>query len=196
MVTPNQVDASPGLSHLAINGEIVWQSGSGTMMLAGRLPQSLSGHGGGRFYGVRGIGRQNIIEGLRNPVSLYAFNIERVGTNPQSMFRNCDHLRIFYFKVEAGTLNRGGDANTPSRIESCRDVRVHCMYGNVRKLKDRPMLDLVDCDDIVVSQLKAFQPSTFPHLMETWSSEKNSVPSTKTIALFVRDDDGETGSVE
>ncbi len=195
ITTVDSADAAPGFSHLGVNGSVQWRSGHGTMMLAGGFPQSLSGHGGGRFYGVRSIGRQSVVENTQNPVSLYAFNVERVGTNPQSLFKNCGHLRIFYFKVEAGTLNRGGDPNTPSRIESCRDVRIQCMYGNVRKLGERPMLDVVDCHDIAVSQLKAFQPSTFPHLIETRGSERNVVASTRTIALFVRDD-GETDGVE
>jgi len=100
--------------------------------------------------------------------------------------KDCRHLRIFYFKVEAGTLNRGGDANTPSAIESCQDVRIHCMVGNVRKLQDRPMLSIVESEDVVVSQLKAFQPSSFPHLIETHGPERNVIPSTTTCALFVR----------
>jgi hypothetical protein len=103
-------------------------------------------------------------------------------------------LRIFYFKVEAGTLNRGGDANTPSAIESCQDVRIHCMVGNVRKLEDRPMLSIVDSDDVVVSQLKAFQPSSFPHLIETYGLERNVIPSTTTCALFVRHKGGTHGA--
>ena len=163
------------------------------MMLAGRFPRSVSAQGGGRFFGVRGIGRQNVMQGLRQPISLYAFNIERVGTNPQSLFKDCRHLRIFYFKVEAGTLNRGGDANTPSAIESCQDVRIHCMYGNVRKLQDRPMLSIVNSDDVVVSQLSAFRSSSFPHLIESYGSERNIVPSTKTCALFVRHKEGTDG---
>ncbi|MCA9136702.1 MAG: hypothetical protein KDB00_08085 [Planctomycetales bacterium] len=195
ITTVDSADAAPGFSHLAVNGSLQWRSGQGTMMLAGRFPQSLSGHGGGRFYGVRSIGQQSVVKDIHSPVSLYAFNVERVGTNPQSLFENCRHLRIFYFKVEAGTLNRGGDPNTPSRIESCRDVRIHCMYGNVRKLGERPMLDVVDCQDIAVSQLKAFQPSTFPHLIETRNLERIVAPSTKTIALFARDNE-ETDVVE
>jgi hypothetical protein len=186
IATVDDPNAAPGLSHLSVNGDVDWRSGQGTMMLAGRFPRSVSGHGGGRFYGVRGIGRQNVIQGLRNPISLYAFNVERVGTNPQSLFRDCRHLRIFYFKVEAGTLNRGGDANTPSAIEYCQDVRIHCMVGNVRKLQDRPMLSIVDSDDVVVSQLSAFQPGDFPHLIESHGSERRIIPSTKTCALFGR----------
>jgi len=190
IVTVDDSNAAPGLSHLAVNGDVDWRSGQGTMMLAGRFPRSVSGHGGGRFYGVRGIGRQNVMRGLRNPISLYAFNIERVGTNPQSLFRDCRHLRIFYFKVEAGTLNRGGDANTPSAIEFCQDVRIHCMVGNVRKLEDRPMLSIVESEDVVVSQLRAFQPSSFPHLTETYGPERNVIRSTTTCALFVRHNGG------
>jgi hypothetical protein len=186
IITTDGPEAAPGLSHLAVNGDIDWRSGQGTMMLAGRFPRSVSGHGGGRFYGVRGIGRQNVMQGLRNPISLYAFNVERVGTNPQSLFKDCRHVRIFYFKVEAGTLNRGGDANTPSAIESCRDVRIHGMVGNVRKLQDRPMLSIVDSEDVVVSQLRAFRSGSFPHLVETFGSEHNIIPSTTACSLFVR----------
>ena len=57
------------------------------------------------------------------------------------------------------------------------------------------MLDVVDCQDIAVSQLKAFQPSTFPHLIETRNLERIVAPSTKTIALFARDNE-ETDVVE
>ena len=162
ILTVDDPNAAPGFSHLGVHGDVKWRSGNGTMMLAGRFPRWVSGHGGGRFYGVRGIGRQNVMRGLRNPISLYAFNIERVGTNPQSLFMDCQHLRIFYFKVEAGTLNRGGDANTPSAFESCQDVRVHCMYGNVRRLQDRPMLRIVESDDIVVSQFERFSVEQLP----------------------------------
>ena len=159
----------------------------GTSMLAAGLPRAMSGHGGGRFYGAMNMGRQLVIEGLTNPVSLYAFNVERVTTNPQSVIRNCQHLRTYYFKVEAGTLGQGGDANTPGAIVDSEDVRIYCMYGNVRNLGDRPMLDVVNSDRIVVSQLKAFQPGNFPHLRETFGNAKHQIPSSKICALFVRE---------
>jgi hypothetical protein len=126
-------------------------------------------------------------EGLRHPVSLYSFNVERVTTNPQSVIRGCKHLQIYYFKVEAGTLNRGGDAHTPAAIFDSEDVRVYCMYGNVRDLGDRPMLQISNSEDIAVSQLKAFRPATFPHLVEMFGGERHEISSSKTCALFLRD---------
>ncbi len=65
-------------------------------------------------------------------------------------------------------------------------VHIHCMYGNVKKLGDLPMLDVVNSDEIVVSQLKAFQPGEFPHLVETRGNEQNTIPSSATCALFAR----------
>ena len=131
-----------------------------------------------------------VVKGIHEPLSFYALNVERKGTNPQSEFTDCSHVRIFYFKVEAGTVNapNAGDANTPGRISKSSDARVYCMYGNVKKLEDRPMLEVVDSTDIVVSQLKSFQPGSFPHVTETFRQGKISIPSSKTCALFVRDD--------
>ncbi len=191
IVTVDDPGAAPGFSHLGIHGEIQWRSGRGTSMLATGLPRSISGHGGGRFYGVMNMGRQLILEGLHNPVSLYAFNVERVTTNPQSIIRDCKHLRIYYFKVEAGTLNRGGDAHTPAAISDSEDVRIYCMYGNVRNLGDRPMLEIANSEDIAVSQLKAFSPGSFPHIVETFGGKTYAVPSSKTCALFLRDGEGD-----
>lgn len=187
IVTVDDPDAAPGFSHLGVRGDILWRSGKGTSMLAGGLPRSITGHGGGRLYGVMNMGRQLILEGLTNPLSIYAFNVERVTTNPQSVIRNCRHLRIYYFKVEAGTLGQGGDGNTPGAILDSEDVRIYCMYGNVRNLGDRPMLDVVNSDGIVVSQLKAFQPGGFPHITETLGNAKHQIASSKTCSLFVRE---------
>jgi hypothetical protein len=187
IVTVDDPSAAPGFSHLGVRADIRWRSGKGTSMLAVGLPRSISGHGGGRFYGVMNMRRQLVLEGLSSPLSLYAFNVERVTMNPQSVIRNCKHLRIYYFKVEAGTLGRGGDGNTPAAILDSKDVRIYCMYGNVRNLGDRPMLDVVNSEGILVSQLKAFQPGSFPHVSETCGSDEYEIPSSKTCALFVRD---------
>jgi hypothetical protein len=136
------------------------------------------------------MGRQLVLEGLHNPVSLYSFNVERVTTNPQSIIRDCKHLRIYYFKVEAGTLNRGGDHHTPAAILDSEDVCIYCMYGNVRNLGDRPMLEIANSRSIAVSQLKAFSPGSFPHIVETFGGETYEIPSSKTCALFLRDGEG------
>ena len=90
---------------------------------------------------------------------------------------------------QAGTIQRAdaGDANTPAAIINCEDVHVYCMYGNVKRLEQRPMLQIDNSTDIAVSQLKAFRASTFPHITETHGDERISIPSTKICALFVRD---------
>ena len=188
IATVDDAEAAPGLSFLTVRGRIDWKSGQGTYMLASGLV-SISGHGGGRLYGVMAMGQPFILDEVRQPTSFYAMNIERVLSNPQSEIRDCSHIRVYYFKVEAGTLNRpnAGDGNTPCRIANSRDVRVYCMYGNVRQLGDRPMLDVVNSDEVVVSQLKAFQSGGFPHISETSGGAQNKVPSTKICALFVRD---------
>ena len=49
------------------------------------------------------------------------------------------------------------------------------------------MLDIVNSDDVIVAQLKAFQPGDFPHVTETYRGAKSEVPSSKICALFVRD---------
>jgi hypothetical protein len=42
-------------------------------------------------------------------------------------------------------------------------------------------------NQIVVSQLKAFSPGEFPHLVETRGQENFTVPSSTACALFVRE---------
>lgn len=188
IATADDAEAAPGLSFLSVRGRIAWRSGRGTCMLApGFL--DIAGQGGGRFYGATAMGRPFILKGITQPTSFYALNVERVTTHPQSQIRDCSHIRVYFFKVEAGTLNRpnAGDGNTPCRISNSRDVQVYCMYGVVRKLGDQPMLDIVNSEDVVVSQLKTFSPGGFPHLVETNGQEKCKVPSSKTCALFVRD---------
>jgi hypothetical protein len=46
IVTVDEPNAAPGLSHLAVNGDVDWRSGRGTMMLAGRFPRSYLGMAG------------------------------------------------------------------------------------------------------------------------------------------------------
>lgn len=185
--TPDDPAAAPGLSFLTVRGRVEWRSGHGTWMMP-RASLHISGNGGGRFYGVMAMGRPLILEGIRQPTALYALNVERVTANPQSEIRNCSHLRLYYFKVESGTIQRpkAGDGNTPCRIANSHDIRVYCMYGNVRQLGQKPMLEVVDSTDVLVSQLKAFFPGPFPHLTETFGGAARAVPSSKTCALFAR----------
>jgi hypothetical protein len=191
LLTVDDPKASPGLTFVSVRGGIEWKSGKGTWMLVSGAPR-FSGHGGGRFYGLGAMGQQFVLEGIRQSTSFYALNVERVLTNPQAEIRNCSHVRIYYFKVEAGTIQPGNplidrDANTPGRISNSSDLRIYCMYGNVTKLVDRPMLDIVNSSKVLVCQVKAFRPGSFPHLTETWKGQKSQIPSVKTCALFVRD---------
>jgi hypothetical protein len=86
-------------------------------MLASGSP-AISGHGDGRFYGVMAMGRPYILRGVTQPTSCYALNVERVTSNSQSQFQDCPPLRIYYFKAEAGTIQRAhaDDGTTPCRI--------------------------------------------------------------------------------
>ena len=132
---------------------------------------------------------QMVLKETVQPLSLYALNVERVGQNPQSTFDGCQHVRVFFFKVEAGTVNRAGnpDANTPCRIAHCSDVRIYCMCGVVRHLNDRPMIEVVESNDVQISQLQTFSPGDFPHLIETHGERKYEIPSSKTCTLFMRE---------
>ena len=186
--TPDDANAAPGLAFITVRGRVQWRSGRGTWMM-NRAGFQMSGNAGGRFYGVMAMGRPLVWSGLRQPTAFYALNVERVTSNPQSEIKNCEHVRVYYYKVEAGTIQRAnaGDGNTPCRIFDSRDVRIYCLYGNVLQLGDKPMLDVANSDNVVVSQLKAFQPGSFPHITETFGHGKSTIPSSKTCTLFVRD---------
>jgi hypothetical protein len=148
----------------------------------------MSGNGGGRFYGVMGMGRPLVLSGLRQPTAFCARNEERITVKPQSEIRNCERVRVRYYKVESGTIQRpnAGDGNTPCRISDSRGVRIYCLYGNVRQSGDKPMLEAVNSRDVLVAQLKAFLPDTFPRLIETSGQVRRAMPSSKTCALFAR----------
>ena len=143
----------------------------------------------GRIYGMMAQGGPLVLKGIQQPLSFYALNVERKGTNPQSEITDCSHVRIYYFKVEAGTISRenAGDGNTPCRISNSRDVRIYCMYGVVRKLGERPMLEVVNSTRRGrVAAEDACSRASFPHLTETFGPDKNAIPSSKIVALFVR----------
>jgi len=191
LTTPDDPSASPGLWFLSVRGQIDWRSGQGTAMHA-RAPYRFSGNGGGRLYAMVAMGQQFLVENSRNPIAFYSLNVERVTQNPQSLFRRAKGVRVYYFKVEAGTRNSGevggGDENTPARIEDSDDVRIYCMYGNVKGLSpERAMLEVVNSRHVLVSQLKAFFSDLFPHLREVLGQEAHSIPSSRIASLYVRD---------
>lgn len=190
LATPNSTAAAPALYYLNVEGTVDWRCGRGIWILLGGTP-TFSGQAGGRFYGG-GIGKSQVVEHIRQPTAFYALNVERALTHPQCEIRGCAHVRIYYFKVEAGSIQPGSpnidrDANTPCRITGSRDIRVYGMQGNVLKLVNQPMLEIVDSSNVLVCQLKAFKSGDFPHLRETRAGKTLEIPSTQRCALFVRD---------
>jgi hypothetical protein len=187
IATPDDARAAPGLSMLRMQGRVDWRSGRGNIFMA-PAAVTFAGHAGGRIYGMMARGGPLVLKGLREPLAFYALNVERKGTNPQSEIADCAHVRVYYFKVEAGTISRenGGDGNTPCRISNSNDIRIYCNYGVVRKLGDRPMLDVVDSTDVAVSLLKTLNAGTYPHIVETFRGARVVLPSSKPCALFVR----------
>lgn len=188
LATPDAADASPGVYFLGLRGSFDWRAGAGEVMLAsGRL--QIAGHGGGRFYGMRSMGGPFRLHGIQSPTSFYALNVERVGQDPQSEFRECKHVKVFYFKVEAGTVNdpNARDGNTPCRIANCEDMRIYAMYGVVRKLGEKPMLAVVDSSRVLVAQLRSLQQADFPHVAETRGGVTATVPGAQVCALFERE---------
>lgn len=188
--TPDNIRALPGLWFITIQGQVEWMAGSGTSMHA-RASYRFSGNAGGKFHAIVAMGEQLLIENIKNPLRFYSLNVERVTHQPQSVIRNSKHIRVYYWKVEAGTKNMGepggGDENTPGLIQNSEDVRVYCMYGNVKGLSSsRPMLEIFDSRNIAVSQLKAFFPGDFPHLKETIGEEVHSIPSSKPCVFYSR----------
>jgi hypothetical protein len=149
---------------------------------------TFAGHAGGRIDGMMVRGGPLVPKGLCEPLAFNALNVERKGTNPQSEIADCAHVRVYYFKVEAGTISRenGGDGNTPCRISNSNDIRIYCNCRVVRKLGDRPMLDVVDSTDVAVSLLKTLNAGTYPHIVETFRGARVVLPSSKPCALFVR----------
>ncbi|MBM4091335.1 MAG: hypothetical protein FJ276_18215 [Planctomycetes bacterium] len=188
LATVDDAEAAPAVSLLRVQGRVDWRSGQGTIFLA-PAPVAFSGHAGGRIYGMMAQGGPLVVKGIQQPLAFYALNVERKGTNPQSEITDSAHVRVYYFKVEAGTISRAdaGDGNTPCRISDSTDIRVYCMYGVVRKLGERPMLEVVDSRDVAVSQLKTLSPGSYPHLIETFGSDKSAIPSSKIVGLFVRE---------
>jgi hypothetical protein len=181
-------EASPLLAFLSIRGQVHWNSGRGISMLAPARMQ-FSSTGGGRIYGAMARGGPMVFRGLRQPLGFYALNVERVSQDPQSWLDDCRHVRIYFFKVEAGTVNRGNhpDANTPCRIQDSQDIRVYCMQGVVRHLPvDRPMMEIIDSDDVQITQLQTFSRGGFPHLVETDGAKKSELPSSHSCAFFLR----------
>jgi hypothetical protein len=190
--TVDNKDSAPGLYFISTGGRIDWRSGKGTWFLSSGRP-AFNGNGGGKFYGFGAMSKPFILEGITQPTSFYALNVERVQQNPQSEIRNCSNIRIYYFKVEAGSLNSSieddlRDANTPCRIIDSTNITIYCMTGVVLKLREhQAMLSLVESNDIKLVHIKSFQAGLFPQVREMKGGMTFEVAPEKIASLYLRE---------
>ena len=190
VTTIDDPSASSSVSLLYIAGSVSWKAGKGIFAFASgknsKNPKtySLTGNAGGRFYGIAVAINDN---GTTMPISFYAYNIERAQSNPMSIIQNAKNVRIYYQKSEAGTNGTGLDTNTPIQILNSSNVRIYCVSGNVINTGARPMVDVVNSTDVLVSQAKSFNDvGTFPNIRETLGSMVFEIPTTYMSALYVR----------
>jgi hypothetical protein len=188
---PDDARANTSLTFLSIAGLIQWTAGRGLLVMApARL--RITGNGGGRFCGVTGIHQGFRVEGTKEPIAFYALNVERIRTNPQSEIRNARNVRIYFLKVEATPTGYGvgvaeGTGNTPLAIVNSRDVRVYCVNGNVVTAEKRPMVDVINSEQILISHAKSFKTGDFSQVREVRGKAVIEVPSDRASALLVRD---------
>lgn len=188
--TADDVNAEPGVFFISVRGKLEWKSGKGTWMLASGRPE-FSENGGGKFCGFGAGGTQWIVEGVKQPTAFYALNVERARVNPMSEFRNCENIKIFYFKIEAGSIYSPYKElikHTPCRISNCNNMTIYSYTGNIISIEEKgPMLEIIDSHYIKVSYIKAFRPGEYKHLREIMSEQIIEVPSDKVITLYRRD---------
>jgi hypothetical protein len=103
-------------------------------------------------------------------------------------------VRIYYFKCEASTIGYGanlpsgeGTGNTPLAIIDSEDIRIYCVNGNVVTSNQRPMVDVINCKNILISQAASFNTGDFPQIRETIGNSVAEIPSNRIAALFLRD---------
>ncbi len=192
ITTVNNENAAPGFFLISPGGHLDWRSGRGTWFINGGKPD-IKENGGGRLYGASAMSQPFILEGITQPTTFYALNVERVHQDPQSEIRNCKNIRLFYLKVEAGTINSSieddlQDANTPCRISNSENISIYCMTGVVIKLReDQAMLSVVDSENIKLAHIKSFHPGAFPQVREVRKNETIEVPADKIASLYIRE---------
>ena len=149
--------------------------------------------GGGRFFAVNGeetpFGlisgnpehRSILVDGSTDGFAWYAPNVERNLTEPQMEIRNSANVSLYYHKAEAGTT--GEDSQTmPLRVSRSTNVAVYCSTGNIVLKKGTPCIDIVDSQQITITQVKSFKSGEG---MLSIRSEKASLDSTQTATLFI-----------
>lgn len=192
--TFNHPDDKTIFSFISVGGPLVWRSGKGVYAFASsRL--NITESGGGRLYAMRGIGRggdSKLIEGSKQAIAIYTLNVERRTTNPQAYIKNADNVRIYFFKCEASVHGHGvgvaeNTGNTPLAIIDSNNVKVYCVNGLVTTAEKRPMMDVVNSRNVLITQARTFQAGDYPQVRETFGDVVNEIPSDRVAALFIRD---------
>jgi len=190
VTTVDDSNASSSVSLLYVAGSLTWEAGKAVFAFAsGKYSTNpktynFTTNAGGRFYGIAvGIN----VNGTSMPMNFYAYNIERSQSNPMSIIQNAKNVRIYYLKSEAGTSGTGLDTNTPIQILNSSNVRIYCVTGNIVDTNGRPMIDVVNSTDVLISQAKSFTTTgAFPNIRETIGTTVFEIPTTYMAALYSR----------
>jgi len=77
--------------------------------------------------------------------------------------------------------------NTPLAIVSSRNVRIYCANGNVLMDGTRPMIEVVNSEQVLISHAKSFRTGDFAQVREVRGESVVEVPSDRASALLARD---------
>ena len=165
----------------------------------------ISGAGGGRWYavcsdenklwGVSGHEdyRVLLIEGTREPLSLYGVNVERSRSSPQMEIRDAQHVQVYYLKTESGTHymegpGKGADNRSTSlRIRNSRDVSIFGCTGVVLLNPDMALVEVQDSEEVLLTQVRPFKGENgWYSLRERAGATITRVDSTQGVSLFWR----------
>jgi hypothetical protein len=191
--TYDNPDDRTQFSFVNVSGALNWNSGKGDLVFC-RAKIDFGLNGGGRLYSMTHIGGREtnrLLEGTRQPISFYTLNVERRPYNPQARIHDAKHVRIFYMKSESSPVGFGvhggaNSGNTPLGISDSEDIRVYALCGNILTVEQRPVIEIVNSNNVMVSQVKSFKTGDFPQLREIKGDETYEVSSDKIVGLFIR----------
>jgi polygalacturonase len=187
ITTVDDPNATTEVYFISTRSTFEWKAGKGVCGFA--RGAKISGNGGGRFFGAGGFSK---LEGTNQPIKIYSLNVERRSTNPQSSIVNCSNVSVFYFKSEATVKGFGvgvaeNTGNTPMGIVNSKNIRVYGVCGNIETAEQRPVMQITNCENVLISQIKSFQTGDFPQVNETRGDQNYAIPSNKAVALFIRE---------
>ena len=192
--TFNSLNDQSQFAFIRVDGKLHWNSGKGDLAFC-QAKMHFGDNGGGRLYATTQIGGRDsnrLLEGTKQPISIYTLNVERKSLNPQSYIKDAKHVKIFYLKAEASPVGytvHGGPntGNTPLSIQHSHDIRVYAVCGNILTVEKRPVIEVRDSENILISQIKSFRTGNFPQIREINKGTTFEIGSDKTVGLFVRE---------